>query len=216
MRRLFVILVAAAAGFAACSEDHTLPSAPVVAVASVTMVPTATVRGCCDTMLVHTSQLAAVLKDGSGNVISVIQTGGSVGWTSGDATVATVSQAGVSTMMKVGSTMITAAIEGKSSTATVTGVSPATVSVTPTPDSVKVGKTVSLTATTTAAAGDTLPTRMMFWTSSDTSVAIVSNADTLGVVPGNKGTIKGVKVGTVTITATVAGVSGAATVKVQP
>ncbi len=215
MRKLLVGLVAAAAIIAACN-DETLPSAPVVAVGSVTMVPTATVRGCCDTMLVFTSQLAAVLKDASGAVISVTQTGQSVAWTSSDATVATVNQSGVVSTGQLGSATITAAIEGKSATASVTAVSPASVSVTPTPDSVQVGKTVSLTATTTSAAGDTLPTLMMFWTSSDTSVAIVSNADTLNVAPGNTGRIKGVKVGTVTITATVAGLSGTATVKVQP
>ncbi|HVH69298.1 MAG TPA: Ig-like domain-containing protein [Gemmatimonadales bacterium] len=212
MKKLFVLFIIAGAGIGACNNETT---ATPPTVASVTMVPTATVRGCCDTMLVATSQLAAVLKDAGGNVISVIQTGQSVAWTSSDTTAATVSQAGIGKVRALASATITAAIEGKSATATITGKAPASVSVTPTPDSVSVGKTVTLTATTTSATGDTLPTREMFWTSSDTSLAIVSNADTLKVAPGNSGKIKGVKVGTVTITARVGAISGTATVKVQ-
>src|SRR5438045_2522770 len=58
--------------------------------------------------------------------------------------------------------------------------------------------------------------REMFWSSSDTTVAIVSNADSLGVVTGHTARIKGVAAGTATITATISGVSGVAAVKVKP
>ena len=118
-----------------------------------------------------------------------------------------------------GSVTITAAIEGKSGSSAVqvdTLVTVAAVSVKPTPDSVAVGKTVQLKATPTRANGDTLTANDMFWASSDTSVAIVSSNDTLGVSPGNTASIKGVKAGSVTITATIAGVSGTAAMKVLP
>src|SRR5207302_1277760 len=118
----------------------------------------------------------------------------------------------------VASVTITAAIEGQSGTSAVRSipVSVAAVSVKPTPDSVAVGKTVTLKATPTRANGDTLTAKKMFWASSDTSVAIVSSNDSLGVSPGNTATIKGVKVGSVTITATISGVSGTAAMKVLP
>jgi uncharacterized protein YjdB len=47
-------------------------------------------------------------------------------------------------------------------------------------------------------------------------VAKVTNTDSLGVAPGNTGVIKGVAAGTVTITATIAGVSGTGSMKVKP
>src|SRR2546429_246923 len=80
-----------------------------------------------------------------------------------------------------GSVTITAAIEGQSGTSAVRSipVSVAAVSVKPTPDSVAVGKTVTLKATPTRANGDTLTAKKMFWASSDTSVAIVSSNDSL-------------------------------------
>lgn len=220
MRRLFVILVAAAAGTAACNDEGTVPSAPVATVASVTLVPASDTVQSGDSMLVlKTARLAAVLKDAGGNVLSVIQTGSTVAWTSSDATVASVAPSGVVTGLKSGAVTITAAIEGKSNTAAIkdSAVTVASVTVKPNPDTVKVKNTVNLKATVLSTAGDTLKTRGMFWTSSDTSVAVVANADSLNVVaPGGTGTISGVKAGTATITAKVGGVSGTATVVVLP
>jgi len=217
MKKLLVWVVAAAAMIAACSNNGTTPT-PVVA--SVTVVPAADSAQSGDSMLIlRTAHLAAVLKDAGGNVLSVIQIGSNVVWTSSDSTLASVDRYGVVTGRKAGSATITAAVEGKSNTSAIkdVAVTVASVTVKPNPDSVKVGGTVNLKATVLSAIGDTLKTREMFWTSSDTTVATVTNADSLGVVsPGGTGAIGGVKVGTATITATVAGVSGTATVVVHP
>jgi len=217
MRNLLVGLVAVAAIVAACSSSETT-STPVIA--SVTMVPVKdTVLGGDTMLIIPTAQLAAVVKDAGGNVLSVIQTGQPVTWTSSNTTVAAVSRYGIVRGLTLGSATITAAVAGKSDSAATTVdslVTVVSVSVKPTPDSVAVGKTVQLKATLIGARGDTLKAKKMFWASSDTSLAIVSSNDTLGVSPGNTAAIKGVKVGSVTITATIAGVSGTASVKVQP
>jgi len=217
MRNLLVGLVAVAAIVAACSSSETT-STPVIA--SVTMVPVKdTVLGGDTMLIIPTAQLAAVVKDASGNVLSVIQTGQPVTWTSSNTTVASVSRYGIVRGLTLGSATITAAVGGKSDSAATTVdslVTVVSVSVKPTPDSVAVGKTVQLKATLIGARGDTLKAKKMFWASSDTSLAIVSSNDTLGVSPGNTAAIKGVKVGSVTITATIAGVSGTGSMKVLP
>ena len=217
MRNLLVGLVAVAAIVAACSSSETT-STPVIA--SVTMVPVRdTVLGGDTMLLIPTAQLAAVVKDAGGNVLSVIQTGQPVTWTSSNTTVAAVSRYGIVRGLTLGSATITAAVGGKSDSAATTVdslVTVVSVSVKPTPDSVAVGKTVQLKATLIGARGDTLKAKKMFWASSDTSLAIVSSNDTLGVSPGNTAAIKGVKVGSVTITATIAGVSGTGSMKVLP
>ncbi len=219
MKQVLVGLVAAAAILGACSSNDTT-STP-AAVASVTMVPTSDSGQVGDTMLAlrRAVQLAAVLKDAAGNVVSVVQTGQTVDWTSSVPTVATVDRFGVVRAVATGSTTITAAIEGKSNTSTVRvdTVSVATVSVSPTPDSVIVDSTVTLKAWPLAATtGDTLTAVFTIWTSSDTTVAIVADADSLGVVPGHTAAIQGVAAGTVTITARVAGVTGTGSMKVKP
>ena len=217
MTKVFVGVVAAAAIIAACSSDNTTATPPVVA--SVTMVPALDTALGGDTMLViPTAQLAAVLKDANGNVLSVIQTGQTVDWTSSAPSVGTVAQSGLVTAVAPGSTTITAAIEGKSGTSdiAVTTVSLASVSVSPSPDSVNVGSSVTLKAWPIDATGDTLVQKRTTWTSSDTLVAKVTNADSVGVATGRNGVIKGIAAGTVTITATVAGVSGTGSMKVKP
>ncbi len=93
-------------------------------------------------------------------------------------------------------------------TATATGVlaPPATVTVTPNPDTLASGSTLQLTATPKDSAGNPLAGRTVTWTTSDTTIAKVSAT----------GLVTAVKVGTATITATVQGVAGTATVVVKP
>ena len=102
MRKRLVGLVAAAAIFAACSSNDTT-STPAV-VASVTMVPGSYRLHVGDTTIWVLSpfQLAAVLKDAGGNVLSAIQTGQTVIWTSSDTTVAPVRPTGRSEERRVG------------------------------------------------------------------------------------------------------------------
>src|SRR3989440_11924638 len=217
MSRLFCLVVVAGASIAACNNNETTPT-PVVA--SVTVRPAAeSAQVVTDTMLIpRVAPLAAVLKDAGGNVLSVIQTGQTVIWTSSDTTVAPVRSTGIVTAKAAGSTTVTAAIEGKSGTSniTVTPVSLASVSVSPAADSVIVGSSRSLKAWPLDATGDTLVAKKTKWASSDTLVAILTNTDSLGVATGNTGVVKGIAAGTVTITATVAGVSGTGSMKVKP
>jgi uncharacterized protein YjdB len=217
MKKLLVRLVAAGATIAGCSSESTT-TPPVVA--SVEVRPgTDSAQVLDTTMLIpRLAHYAAVLKDAGGHVLSIIQIGQSVVWTSSAPTVATVGPDGVATGVAPGTATITAAVEGKNATSDVMviAVSVATVNVTPTPDSVVVGKTVQLKAWPLRANGDTLKAKKTIWASSDTSIAIVSNADSLGVVQGNSATITGVAAGTATITATITGVNGTASMKVKP
>ncbi len=227
MKKVLVGLVAAAAIIAACSSDNTTATPPVVA--SVTMVPALDSVQVADSQLVsvkvagkqvvvqRTAQYYAILKDASGKVLSVIQTGQTVAWTTSTPSVATVRQNGIVKSVAPGLTTVAAAIQGQSATSNVkvldTTLFVTAVHVSPATDSVMVDSTVSLKAWPLDAA-------FTIWTSSDTSVAIVTNADTaqatLGVAPGNTAQVKGRAAGTVTITAKVAGVSGTGSMKVKP
>src|SRR5207248_2647611 len=118
MRHLLVGLVAVAAIVAACSSSETT-STPVIA--SVTMVPVKdTVLGGDTMLIIPTAQLAAVVKDASGNVLSVVQTGQPVTWTSSNTTLG-VSPGSTAAIkgVKVGSLTIAATIAGVSGTASV-------------------------------------------------------------------------------------------------
>src|SRR5712692_8753546 len=82
----------------------------------------------------------------------------------------------------------------------------ASVTIAPAPDTLVVGTTVQLTATTQDEAGHALTGRVLAWTSSDTTKAKVSAT----------GLLTGVAVGSATITATSEGKSGTAAVTVLP
>ena len=172
-----------------------------VPVASVTVAPAT-----ADVSLGQTVALAATTKDAGGNVL----TGRAVAWSTGDATLATVSGTGVVTGVALGGPVtITATSEGQSGTAAVTVVPApvpvAAVTVAPDAASVYVGQTVALSATTTDADGNVLTGRTIAWTSSTTALATVSASGVVtGVAAG----------GPVTVTATSEGQSGTAAVTV--
>ena len=111
-----------------------------------------------------------------------------VTWSTSDASVATVSN-GVITAVKIGSATITAKAGDKSATCAITVVATPVTSVTldKTDASLKVGETVTLTATVNP---DNASDKTVTWSTSDASVATVSN-----------GVVTAVKVGTATITA---------------
>lgn len=153
-----------------------------------------------------TVQLAATLRDASGNVL----TGRTVTWATAAASIATVSGTGLVTAVTAGQVTITATSEGRIGTAVVTVQAPAptpvaTVSVSPAAPTVAANATQQLTATTKDANGAVLTGRVVTWQSSATGVATVDGS----------GLVRGVAVGTATITATSEGKSGTATVTVS-
>jgi uncharacterized protein YjdB len=136
-------------------------------------------------------------------------------WSSGDATVAVVSNAGGSqgrvTGAGTGSTTLTATLAGVSGSTgvTVTAATLVSIAITPPGPSLAKGTQTPLAASGTYSDGSVQDlTAQASWTSSDTSVAAVSNS------VGTQGRLSGVGVGTATISATLSGVTGSTTATV--
>ena len=135
----------------------------------------------------------------------------SVAWSSSDTLVAAVSSAsgsqGLTTAIGPGSVTITAAMGSVSGTATLT-VTPATlvsIGVTPTNPIVTTGTSQQFTASGTYTDGTTQNlTASVSWNSSDTAIALISNA------PGSQGLATAGNPGSVTIVASAGNVSGSA------
>jgi uncharacterized protein YjdB len=152
-----------------------------------------------------TLQLAATLRDGTGNVL----TGRTVNWSTSNPSVATVSPAGLVTGVALGQVSITAESEGVTSGVGVT-VQPrpvATVALSPNPGSVKAGTQLQMSLDLRDANGNQLTTigRSVTWDSSNKPVATVQD-----------GVVSGVSAGTATITVTVDGKSATAAITVSP
>jgi len=140
-------------------------------------------------------------------------------WTSSntaDATIQTSGQAqpGVATGVAAGSVTITAAMSGKSGTAmlTITASAPtlATISVTPPTPSIAIAATQQFTATGTYSNGTVqVITSTVTWTSSNNSEATIQTAGR-----ASPGLATGVSGGSVTITASLSGVNGTATLTI--
>ncbi len=139
-----------------------------------------------------------------------------VGWTSADNSIAQVSNvsgsAGLVTGIKVGATTIMATLNGIVGSATVT-VSAATltsITITGPVDTIAKGTTAQLTATGNFTDGSTQDlTNQVGWTSADNSIAQVSNFS------GSEGLVTGINLGNTTISATLNGIVGSATVTVS-
>jgi uncharacterized protein YjdB len=175
------------------------------AVVTVTPVPVWAVvvaPGSATVLVGQTAQLTATTLDSAGDTL----TGRAVSWASNTPGVATVSSTGLVRGVAAGAAMVTATVEGKSASATitVTFVPVASVGVSPSSASLVVGQTAQLTATTKDSAGHTLTGRAVSWTSDATAVATV-NAN---------GLVTGVTAGAATITATSEGKSGTAAITV--
>ncbi|MDQ8153413.1 MAG: Ig-like domain-containing protein [Gemmatimonadota bacterium] len=149
-------------------------------------------------------QLAAAPKTSTGTLVA----GKTATWSTAAATVATVDATGLVRGVGAGTAAITATVDGKSGTATITVVALPVASVTVAPATVSVafGSAAQLTASPKDASGTALTGRTVTWTSANTTVATVSGTGL--VTAGNAGTT--------TVTATSEGKSGSATIIVTP
>ena len=123
-----------------------------------------------------------------------------VTFTTSDASVATVSSAGVVTGVMPGKVTISATSGGKTGTAdvTVTPTPVASVVVSPAQPYIVVGRTITLTAQALSANGQALSGRTVMWSSSTPSIADVSSS----------GVVTGMSVGSTVIFASIDGVLG--------
>ena len=131
-----------------------------------------------------------------------------VTWQSSDATVATVSSSGMLKSLKAGTVTVSATMTSVTGNASVTVSSAVLTAInvgTPSP-SLASGGTEQLTATGMYSDSTTLPiTTQVVWSSSDSTVAVVNSV----------GLLTALKVGSVTVTASMSGVSGTGNVVVN-
>jgi uncharacterized protein YjdB len=152
-------------------------------------------------------QLTATATDANGNTL----TGRVASWSSSNPTVATVSSSGKVTTIAKGTATITATIDSKAGSASIGVNSPppapvASVTVTLNAPSITVGQSTQAVAVLKDASGNVLSGRTIAWTSAATDLATVSST----------GSVSAVAAGTVTISATSEGVTGNATLVIQP
>lgn len=183
---------------AAGGAEVTVALVPVAAITVTPAVPQLAVG--------QTLPMTATLKDAGGAALSAqFRT---VVWTTSNAAVASVSQAGEVTAVSLGSATISATAEGISGSTlvTVAGSTNPVVSVDVTPSSpeIEVGSTITLTATPRDAGGQQVAGRPVTWISLDQTIATVSQS----------GVVTGIAPGTVGIGATVDGVQNGAFVTV--
>jgi Concanavalin A-like lectin/glucanases superfamily/Bacterial Ig-like domain (group 2)/Abnormal spindle-like microcephaly-assoc'd, ASPM-SPD-2-Hydin len=136
----------------------------------------------------------------------------SASWSSSSMSVATVSAQGLGTGLTTGQTMITATVAGVggSDTLTVTSATLVSISVVPLSSTIPLGTTAQFDATGVFSDGTTQDvTTSVRWTSSEGSVASISNAS------GSQGLATSVAPGVTTISALSAGITGSATLTVS-
>lgn len=152
----------------------------------------------------QTTQLTADVRDGSGLPL----TGRVVLWSTDAAHIATVTSQGLVTAVGPGSARITAAIEGKSASATINVASRPVSAVIVSPGQVTIfrGQSLQLSAIVTDDRGQVLSGKAVIYSTSNPQIASVSTA----------GLVTGISAGTVTITATSEGAAGASIVTVAP
>jgi uncharacterized protein YjdB len=150
----------------------------------------------------RTVQLVGTVLDAANNVL----TGQPISWAVSNPSVGSITAGGLLTGLTSGVTNVIASVGGVTQTVAVT-VCPATVervTLTPATASIPVNGTVQLVATTYDGLDNVLNGRTVTYTTSDASVATVSNT----------GLVTGLKVGNVTITATSEGKTATASIAV--
>ena len=191
---LAATLLAAACGDGA-TEPEPPPEPPRATTVAVTP-PTAEL-----TALGATVQLSAQVLDQNGQAMA----GAAVTWSSGSATIATVSATGLVTAVQNGSVTITATSGSASGNAAVTVAQMAgAVEVTPPVDTLAPGDTLRLSAEATDANGNAVTGIEFSWTSSAAAVARVDNS----------GLVTAVAAGSATITAATGDASGTSEITV--
>ncbi|HEY0928588.1 MAG TPA: Ig-like domain-containing protein [Gemmatimonas sp.] len=192
-------LAMAMVAMAACGGDDNPTGNPTEVVASVAITPTT-----ASVVVGATTTLTAVARDAQNNTL----TGRTITYASSAATIATVSATGVVTGVAAGSATITATSEGKNATAeiTVTPVPVASISITPTSDTLVAGDTATFVAAVRDAQNNVLTGRLINFTSSATNIATVSA----------NGLVTAVAAGTARIMAASEGRTVEATILVTP
>ena len=151
-------------------------------------------------------QLSVIARNANGQALSL--TGRTVGWSTSTPGITSVSTGGLVTALAPGTGIVVVTVDNRQAAATliVKIVPVASVTVSPATPTVVVGSSITLTATPKDSAGQPLYLRVATWSSSNSARATVNSS----------GVVTGVSAGTVTITATIEGKSGAATVTVAP
>ncbi len=196
-----VALTAGSATVSAVVEGFTAQAAISVrassglAVAKVSVAPSTATLAAGDTL-----RFRATLADATGQTL----VGRLVSWTSTNTAVATVDANGLVRAVAAGNTIINAFSEGVSGAAqlTVTGPRPVTIEVTPTSSSLTLGSTIQLSASVKASDGSTLTGLPIVWSSLQPAVATIDS----------NGLVTGLAIGTATIRAAAAGLTGTANI----
>jgi YVTN family beta-propeller protein len=129
-----------------------------------------------------------------------------VAWSSSNTGIATISSGGITTAVAAGSTVITATFTGVSGTTTLTAVTVVSIAIIPTNPVIAVGTTQQFSATGTLSNNTTKDvTSLVTWGSSNAGVATISAG----------GIASSISIGSTTISAIFAGVSGTTTMTVQ-
>lgn len=151
----------------------------------------------------RTTTLVATVLDAAGREL----TGRQVVWLSTNPAVATVGDSGRVRGVSQGVAIITATVEGVTASAgvTVTRARVATITLTPADDTLEVGDTVTIVASLLDATGRAVPDATVTWASSAPDVATVAPS----------GLVTAVAPGTTEVTATVDGISSAASIQVE-
>jgi hypothetical protein len=187
------LLLIAGLVLGACGDSPSNPPS----VASVSVEPAT-----ANLVVAGTLQLTATPRDASGTPLS----GRTVAWHSDNQAAATVTPGGNVSAVAPGTARITATVDGRAGTATITVQQPtvATVTVSPATYTLGLGGSVQLSAALADANGNGITGRVVTWSSSQTAVATVD---------GN-GVVRGVTAGNSVITATADGITGTAQIVV--
>ncbi len=184
---------------AACSGGGDSPASPAPAVATVQVTPAVV-----QLTVGASQQLAAAPLTAAGAIVA----GKSALWASSNPAVASVDATGLVRGVSGGSASVTATVDGKvgSASVSVATVPVATVTLVPATVSIAAGATTVLAANLADAQGGALTGRTVTWATSNAAVATVSTS----------GLVTGIAAGSATITATSEGKSGSALVTVTP